>query len=30
MLCGNYNKPGAEQNRVNLAVLNEVVAPGLF
>jgi CubicO group peptidase (beta-lactamase class C family) len=30
MNCGNYNKPGAEQNRVNLAVLNEVVAPSLF
>jgi CubicO group peptidase (beta-lactamase class C family) len=30
MNCGNYNKPGQEQNRVNVAVLNEVVAPGLF
>jgi CubicO group peptidase (beta-lactamase class C family) len=29
MLCGNYSKPGPEQNRVNLAVLNEVVAPSL-
>ena len=29
MLCGNYRKPGEEQNRVNLAVLNEVIAPGL-
>ena len=29
MNCGNYSKPGQEQNRVNLAVLNEVVAPGL-
>jgi CubicO group peptidase (beta-lactamase class C family) len=29
MLCGNYNKPGAEQNRVNLAVLNDVIAPSL-
>jgi CubicO group peptidase (beta-lactamase class C family) len=29
MLCGNYRKPGAEQTRVNLAVLNEVIAPSL-
>jgi CubicO group peptidase (beta-lactamase class C family) len=29
MLCGNYSKPGMEQNRVNVAVLTEVVAPGL-
>jgi CubicO group peptidase (beta-lactamase class C family) len=29
MLCGNYGKPGAEQNRVNLAVLTEVIAPSL-
>jgi len=29
MNCGNYRKPGIEQNRVNLAVLNEVVFPSL-
>jgi CubicO group peptidase (beta-lactamase class C family) len=29
MLCGNYRKPGAEQNRVNVAVLTEVIAPSL-
>ncbi len=29
MLCGNYRKSGSEQNRVNLAVLNEVIAPSL-
>jgi CubicO group peptidase (beta-lactamase class C family) len=29
MLCGNYRKPGVEQNSINLAVLNEVVGPGL-
>jgi CubicO group peptidase (beta-lactamase class C family) len=29
MNCGNYPKPGAEQNRVNLVVLNEVVFPSL-
>lgn len=29
MVCGNYNMPGPEQNRVNVAVLNEVVAPSL-
>ena len=29
MLCGNYRKSGAEQNRVNVAVLNEVIARAL-
>lgn len=29
MNCGNYSKPGAEQNRVNLAVLDDVVFPSL-
>ena len=29
MNCGNYGKPGMEQNRVNLAVLNDVVFPSL-
>jgi CubicO group peptidase (beta-lactamase class C family) len=29
MLCGNYSKSGEEQNRVNLAVLTEVVVPSL-
>jgi CubicO group peptidase (beta-lactamase class C family) len=29
MNCGNYRKPGIEQNRVNLAVLNDVVLPSL-
>lgn len=29
MNCGNYRKPGIEQNRVNVAVLNEVVFPSL-
>jgi hypothetical protein len=29
MLCGNYRKPGQEQNRVNVAVLTEVIAPSL-
>jgi CubicO group peptidase (beta-lactamase class C family) len=29
MNCGNYSKPGAEQNRVNVAVLNDVVFPSL-
>jgi CubicO group peptidase (beta-lactamase class C family) len=29
MNCGNYSKPGKEQNDVNVAVLNEVVFPGL-
>ena len=30
MNCGNYRKPGMEQNRVNLAVLNDVVFPSLL
>jgi CubicO group peptidase (beta-lactamase class C family) len=29
MNCGNYDKPGIEQNRVNNAVLKEVVFPSL-
>ena len=29
MNCGNYRKPGREQNRVNLAVLSDVVFPSL-
>jgi CubicO group peptidase (beta-lactamase class C family) len=29
MLCGNYSKPNQEQNRINLAVLNDVIAPSL-
>ncbi len=29
MTCGNYPKPGIEQNRVNLVVLNDVVFAGL-
>ena len=29
MTCGNYDKPGMEQNRVNLAVLADVVFPSL-
>ena len=29
MTCGNYSKPGMEQNRVNLAVLADVVFPSL-
>jgi CubicO group peptidase (beta-lactamase class C family) len=29
MTCGNYSKSGLEQNRVNIAVLNEVVFPSL-
>ena len=29
MNCGNYPKPGAEQGRVNTAVVNEVVFPSL-
>lgn len=29
MNCGNYRKPGIEQNRVNVAVLDEVVFPSL-
>ena len=29
MNCGNYRKTGRDQNRVNVAVLNEVVFPGL-
>ena len=29
MVCGNYSKPGQEQNRVNVAVLSDVIAPGL-
>ena len=29
MNCGNYRKPGMEQNRINMAVLSDVVFPGL-
>jgi hypothetical protein len=29
MNCGNYGKTGMEQDRVNLAVLNDVVFPSL-
>lgn len=29
MTCGNYNKPGAEQGRINTAILTDVVAPSL-
>ena len=29
MNCGNYRKPGREQNRINMAVLSDVVFPGL-
>lgn len=29
MTCGNYSKPGMEQNRINIVVLNEVVFPSL-
>jgi hypothetical protein len=29
MTCGNYSKPGAEQGRINTAVLNDVVFPSL-
>ena len=29
MNCGNYSKPGMEQSRVNLTVLNDVVFPSL-
>jgi CubicO group peptidase (beta-lactamase class C family) len=29
MNCGNYPKPGAEQGRINTAVVNEVVFPSL-
>ena len=29
MNCGNYRKPGREQSRVNIAVLTDVVFPGL-
>jgi CubicO group peptidase (beta-lactamase class C family) len=27
--CGNYNKPGAEQRRINDAIITEIVLPGL-
>lgn len=30
MNCGNYRKPGMEQNRVNIAVLTDVVGPSLL
>ena len=27
--CGNYNEPGAEQQRINEAIINDVVLPGV-
>jgi hypothetical protein len=26
--CGNYNKPGTEQRRINDAIITEIVLPG--
>ena len=26
--CGNYDKPGAEQRRINDAIITEIILPG--